>query len=190
MPNSSRSPLKEIDWIRNILWIIFYTLGIAGLFLWVMLPALDRFKKANIEYRKADFLYSETQKEFDLLQRQLMAIRTENQLGLRALERSVDFQKLQLFFGEMFETLQIEEDTLKNQPLEGFYVRQFEIQGTLNDETDIDSLLSAVQQNSDWVMKVDFPVSMNKPSENTGLFVSLKLQIYQVAPEDSKDKKQ
>lgn len=172
--NNFTESLREIDWIRNTLWFLFYVVGVALLFLGWVLPALDDFRRANIEYRKSEFLYNETKKDYDAIDKELRDFKELNAATLEALAQTSDAQVLQNILAGFFQDLKVSELSREKRQI-GFEVARFVIEGRATNSSLLHRFMDEVSKMGR-VVKVDFPVLLK--SESNTLFFRAHLELY------------
>lgn len=171
---SFQESLQEIDWIRNTLWLIFYIVGVVLLFVGWVAPSLDEFRRANIEYRKADFLYQETEREHERLKEELRLFEETNASNLRRFLHRDTLEDLQALLAPFFSELQLTE-LARERDKRGFDVLQLRLEGRAKNAAALLAFMREVSE-IERALKLDFPLLLT--SESEGLFLRAKLQLY------------
>ncbi len=167
--------LQEIDWVRNTLWFFLYIASVFFLFMnWVM-PELDEFRRANIEYRKSNFLYKEAQKELEGRRSGLNAFKNENAALLAALREYEEQKVITEAFAGLFEEFTLH-DMFWNADRKGFEVAGYTLEGKSANSALIYRLIQEVGRIG-CIVKVNFPISIARDNDDALRF-KVNLEVY------------
>lgn len=76
--------LKQIDWVKNVIYFFVFVLSVVVVFFILVSPAIEAFRVKNIQYRKSELVYNESVSEFESKQQALKQFQQENRPMLSA----------------------------------------------------------------------------------------------------------
>lgn len=169
--------LKQIDWVRNTVFLLFYIIGVAVFFLLVLKPALDTFKVQNASYRKEEFMLTQIQQKYQEARQNLSEYEQSNATILGALQGSGNIsggvQKLRNSKQSM-RNLKV---TPEGGPFmeEGYSVQRYVVSGQISN---LNSLKNAISESTRMggITKVTFPIQIT--SDKNGLSVQYRIDVY------------
>lgn len=86
MLNSLTLLLKEINWVRNVMWLLIFFIIILLLFAYLVRPTLMELKSKNIELRKEEFLLRQIEAESQRVSESRKKFMMDNKAILNAFE--------------------------------------------------------------------------------------------------------
>lgn len=149
--------LKQVNWITNTLWLLFYTIALLAFLAFFWRDYIDDFKKANVNYRREEILVSETHKQYTNVLSQKNGFESQNAQSISKMHSSLGSGQLQnIFSGATVKTLQT-----PNQKIDNVTESRFQVSGTAKNTKELKEMIAAVQ-NSPYVMELNFPVKIEK----------------------------
>lgn len=169
--------LKQIDWVRNTVFLLLYIIGVAVFFLAVLKPALDTFKVQNANYRKEEFVLTQIQERYQEARRNLGDYEQANAGILSALQgggmQGGIAQKLKGSAQNMRNLKVTPEGAPFNE--EGYNVQRYLVSGRI---ANLNSLKGIIQDSTRMggITKVTFPIQIT--SDKNGLDVKYRVDVY------------
>ncbi|EES88972.1 hypothetical protein [Helicobacter canadensis] len=171
----------QIDWVRNTFFFVFYFFLVMVIFIAIIKPQLDVFKKTNANYRKEVFALNQIQSQHDSQKQELLDYQKQNIEILRAFETPTTLQEIEEKLKIIFDTSGVVQD---GEPIkEGEYFKQrYVVSGKVKT---IETLKNALNltQNFNAIMRFNFPIHIEK--ENGMLVFSFRLDVYYSSKDSS-----
>ncbi|TLD86579.1 hypothetical protein [Helicobacter sp. MIT 05-5294] len=169
-----RAFFAQIDWIRNTFFFVFYFFMVIGVFLAVVKPQLDIFRKTNAQYRKELYVQSQVESQRDAEMQKLINYQNQNARTLRGFEHQITQREIEEKLRIIFENVGVVADGTPI--LEGKYLKQrFVISGRLQNIHKLKEALK-MTQSMPGIVRFNFPIHIER--EGAELVFSFRLDAY------------
>ncbi|MDE5603488.1 MAG: hypothetical protein K2I71_06195 [Helicobacter sp.] len=166
--------LAQIDWIRNTFFFVFYFFLVVIIFLSLVNPQLQEFKKENTSYRKELHITQQVQKQKDQIAEALAQYQIDNHALLSDFKASITQEDIKQKLSPLFEKVDVVkngESYVKN----GYLTQNYIVSGKV---VDIQALNGALIQvtNLQGIVHLAFPIHIE--TEEGILVFSFSLEVY------------
>ena len=166
--------LAQIDWIRNTFFFVFYFFLVVIIFLSLVNPQLQEFKKENTNYRKELHITQQVQKQKMQTAETLAKYQMDNHTLLSAFKANITQEKIKSRLSSIFEKVDVVkngEAYLKN----GYLAQNYIVSGKI---VDIKALNDALIQviSLEGIVRLVFPIHIE--AEEGVLVFSFSLEVY------------
>ena len=169
-----RDFIDNIDWNKNIIFLILYV-SIVVLCVYIYLfPVMDSYKSAIMEYRKTNVLESQLDSALSSLQRQQNTFLDENAEVFTRLAKAVDIAEIRAFASKYLKENKISDLGIKNTEND-IKIHRFKLEGKSQNLTQIKDLIANITTLPS-IARIAFPLTIHKTS-NT-FFIEMELWIY------------
>lgn len=154
--NNLLEELKKIDWIKNTLYLLLFTVFVLFFFMFIINPALKEFKSANIEYRKAIFLNDQAKRELEQKSAEKKEFLDKNGRLVAYFDKRFNLDELLKFLSNHFEDVKIKSISETNQSEYGQKI--INIEAIMESPSSFNSMLEGINSFGA-LIKVDFPIT-------------------------------
>lgn len=165
--------LKEIDWTKNISYMVIYFIVVFSFFMIFTLPALQATKEKNISYRKAVISSEGTKKQLAKIEESIDTFESSNKKILNSLTTPYDKEIIE----EGLEA-NIEDVVIKNiteSKADRYDVVSMSIEGVINSPKDFYNTIDTLNS-SKYIAKATFPISLDRYGDK--IKISFMLKVY------------
>lgn len=166
--------LAQVDWIRNTFFFIFYFFMVAIIFLSVIQPSLEVFRKTNAKYRKELYVQKQIETQRDTEKRKLADYQNHNQqildFFIHKITQNEIEEKLRIIFKEAMvvsDGAPIAED--------GYLKQRYIISGQLENIGKLKEALH-LTESLPGIVRFNFPIHIEREGEI--LIFSFRLDVY------------
>lgn len=172
-----RAFFAQIDWVRNTFFFVFYFFMVIVVFMSVLKPQLDIFRKTNAQYRKELYVQGRIESQRDAEMQKLANYQNQNAFALENFERQITQKEIEEKLRIIFTDVGVVED---GTPLfEGKYLKQrFVVSGRLDNIHKLKEALN-ITKSLPGVVRFSFPIQIER--ENAELVFSFRLDAYSLS---------
>lgn len=166
--------LAQIDWIRNTFFFVFYFFLVVIIFLSLVNPQLQEFKRENTNYRKELHITQQVQKQKAQIAEALAKYQMDNNTLLNAFKANITQEKIKNSLSPIFEKIDVVkngEAYLKN----GYLAQNYIVSGKIGDIQALNNALIQVM-NLKGIVHLVFPIHIE--AEEGVLVFSFSLEVY------------
>ncbi|MDE7174849.1 MAG: hypothetical protein K2N75_02180 [Helicobacter sp.] len=169
-----RAFFAQIDWIRNTFFFVFYFFMVIGVFLAVVKPQLDIFRKTNAQYRKELYVQEQIESQRNAERQKLINYQNQNAHILEDFEHRITQKEIEEKLRIIFENAGVVADGAPS--LEGKYFKQrFVISGRLQNINKLKESLKMTRA-LPGIVRFSFPILIER--EGAELVFSFRLDAY------------
>ena len=162
---------KQINWVTNTLWLLFYTLALLLFLTLYWRDYVEEFKATNVNYRREEILVSETHKQYTTLLAQKNSFESNNTRAISKMHSTLDSKQLaSIFAGSSVKPLKPPKQQTK-----GVAENRFEVSGVVKNTRELRDMLRS-SENNPFVMEINFPVRFEKTKR--GLKYSIGVRAF------------
>ncbi|WP_104721697.1 hypothetical protein [Helicobacter mesocricetorum] len=166
--------LAQIDWIRNTFFFVFYFFLVVIIFLSLVNPQLQEFKKENTNYRKELHITQQVQKQKMQTAEALAKYQADNNTLLNAFKANITQETIKEKLSSIFQKV----DVVKNGNSyfkNGYLAQNYIVSGRVADIQAINDVLIQVM-NLQGIVYLAFPIHIE--AEEGVLVFSFSLEVY------------
>ncbi|MDD6055521.1 MAG: hypothetical protein SOW25_02435 [Helicobacter sp.] len=169
-----RAFFAQIDWIRNTFFFVFYFFLIAIVFLSLIQPTLESFRKTNANYRKELYVQKQIEAQRDAERQKLLEFQEKNSKVLEYFKHKITQKEIEEKLKIIFNNAFVVSD---GQPiLDGDYLKQrYVISGQLENITKLKDALE-LTKTLPGIAQFNFPIHIER--DGTLLTFSFRLDVY------------
>ena len=90
-----RAFLAQIDWVQNTFFFVFYFFMVLGVFIGIIQPSLESFRKSNAEYRKELYVQSQIESQRDAEAEKLLDYQKQNKQSLAYFDHKITQKEIE-----------------------------------------------------------------------------------------------
>lgn len=169
--------VNDIDWSKNIVYLIVYILIISFCALFYLLPIIQNHRTQTFDYKKSQNLESNINLNIDALNRELQATMTQNATIRQNMRNHIDLKALEKHLSAFMTRLKVS-DLGIHESDEHIQIQRVSVSGHITSTTKLIALIESLDglENS---VRLAFPLDIQKPQNaRNGLNVSFALHIY------------
>lgn len=167
-----RDFIDNIDWNKNIIYLILYV-SIVALCVYIYLsPVMDSYKSAIMEYRKTNILESQLDSALDNLQKQQEIFLSENIEIFKRLQNIPKQEEINAYVMKYLRNIQVADLGVSGDEIK---IYRFKITGRTPNIMNIKNLISDISA-LEASTKITFPLSIRK--NKNMLFVEMEVEVY------------
>lgn len=167
-----RDFIDNIDWNKNIIYLILY-MSIIVLCVYIYLtPVMDSYKSAIMEYRKTNILESQLDSALNSLQKQQETFLSENVEIFKQLQIVPKQEEINAYMMKYLRDVKVAELGISGDEIK---IHRFKITGRTPNIMNIKNLIIDIST-LEASAKITFPLSIRKDKKM--LFVEMEIEVY------------
>lgn len=171
-----RDFIDNIDWGKNLIFLIVYA-GIVSLCIFIYLvPIMDNYKSAIMEYRKTNILDNQINTTLERLKQSEANLVRNNSEVFARLGREVDLKELQTFARAHIKGAKVADMGIAEAE-NGIAIHSFKITGQTRNLASVKNLIASVSELESSV-RIAFPITINKRQGRNTLEFEMTIMVF------------
>lgn len=171
-----RDFIDNIDWGKNLIFLIVYA-GIVSLCIFIYLvPIMDNYKSAIMEYRKTNILDNQINTTLERLKQSEANLVRENSAVFTRLGREVDLKELQTFARTHIKGAKVADMGIAEAE-NGIAIHSFKITGQTRSLASVKNLIASVSGLESSV-RIAFPITIHKRQGRNTLEFEMTIMVF------------